>query len=486
MDAIALSMFIEPVPTPRSEAPLLDASFDALVAAVSGEGPEAEDAPDTPSDDATSQPDLMSALVSQWLAQTDQPPAPVSERGIQYEQPDAIGQEPAAAPQEPDEPALSLESPLQTGATDIPPEEAEAGDQIAQKPQDNGASPDDDAIVSESGPSEGEAPVTPRARNEEPKVSFLLLQLMQQAAEIGWTLSTPEASRAAAPTTANNDSETRQGAVEKPAPTLAAQSVASFSAEITEPSAKEPATPAPASDVPIDHEAKAIDSKQAKATKAPNRADNPEQPAPTQATPRAAESLVQTSPNPPINAIPNSQPRVPDSISVPQPASISVAATNSADMPVKLMATSHEEQTAEMQTLALHIAARSAKGDSKFAIRLDPPELGQIDVNLSVNSHGHAQAVLAVEKPQTLDLLLRDAPTLERALKDAGLELGGNLSFSLKEEGQQGFARNDQYSPPTKTLELVPTEAPKAQAALSASIVEQLYGLRTARLDIMV
>src|SRR6187399_2796054 len=62
MDAIALSMFVEPapVPTPRSEAPLLDASFDALVAAVSGEEPEVEEAPDTPSDDATSQPDLMS------------------------------------------------------------------------------------------------------------------------------------------------------------------------------------------------------------------------------------------------------------------------------------------------------------------------------------------------------------------------------------------------------------------------------------------
>ena len=87
-----------------------------------------------------------------------------------------------------------------------------------------------------------------------------------------------------------------------------------------------------------------------------------------------------------------------------------------------------------MQTLALHIAARSARGDSRFTIRLDPPELGRIEVNLSVTSHGHAQAVLAVEKPQTLDLLLRDAPALERALKDAGLELGSNLSFSLKEE----------------------------------------------------
>ena len=154
-------------------------------------------------------------------------------------------------------------------------------------------------------------------------------------------------------------------------------------------------------------------------------------------------------------------------------------------MPVKLAVVTREGQTAEMQTLALHIAARWAKGDSKFTIRLDPPELGRIDVNLNVNSQGHAQAVLAVEKPQTLDLLLRDAPTLERALKDAGLELGGNLSFSLKEEGRQGFASEDRYSPPARTLELV-QEPPKAPAALTASLIEQVYGLRAARLDITV
>jgi flagellar hook-length control protein FliK len=373
---------------------------------------------------------------------------------------------------------------LPTDASNIAPEEEGAGDQIVRKPQDNGASSDGNAIVSGSAPSEGEASAATRARNEEPKVPFL--QLMQQAAEIGWTLPTPEAGRAATTTTGSNALEPRQGSVEKPTPTRPAQSAAIISAEITETSAKEPATPVPASGGPIDDEAKALDSNQAKASKAPNRADVPEQPAPTHATPRAAEALAQTSTNPPINATPNLQPQAPDTVSVPQPASISAPAANSADMPVKLMATSREEQTAEMQTLALHIAARSAKGDSKFAIRLDPPELGQIDVNLSVNSHGHAQAVLAVEKPQTLDLLLRDAPTLERALKDAGLELGGNLSFSLKEEGQQGFARNDQYSPPSKTLELVPTEAPKAQAALNASMVEHLYGLRTARLDITV
>jgi flagellar hook-length control protein FliK len=154
---------------------------------------------------------------------------------------------------------------------------------------------------------------------------------------------------------------------------------------------------------------------------------------------------------------------------------------------VKLaLATRNGQPAAELQTLALHIAARSARGESRFTIRLDPPELGRIDVNLSVTSHGHAQAVLAIEKPQTLELLLRDAPALERALKDAGIELGGNLSFSLREEGRAPFASDDQYSPRARTLELVSAEATNAQSVLNTSLAESLYGLRTARLDITV
>lgn len=139
-----------------------------------------------------------------------------------------------------------------------------------------------------------------------------------------------------------------------------------------------------------------------------------------------------------------------------------------------------------MEALALHIAARSARGDSRFTIRLDPPELGRIEVNLSMNGHGHAQAVLTVEKPQTLDLLLRDASGLERALKDAGLELGSNLSFSLKEEGRPTFAREDNQGPPDRTVEVVPSDKANALAALNAPLLEQLYGSRTARLDITV
>ena len=83
----------------------------------------------------------------------------------------------------------------------------------------------------------------------------------------------------------------------------------------------------------------------------------------------------------------------------------------------------------DWQALAVRIASRSEDGASQFTIRLDPPTLGRIDVRLHVDAQGAAQAQLSADRPQTLQLLQRDAPALERALKDAGLDLGSGLSF---------------------------------------------------------
>lgn len=89
-------------------------------------------------------------------------------------------------------------------------------------------------------------------------------------------------------------------------------------------------------------------------------------------------------------------------------------------------------------SLAVSIAAKSKNGEKHFDIRLDPPELGRVEVKLSFDDAGKAQANLAVEKPHTLELLQRDRSTLERALRDAGVDLaGGSLNFSLKGQDRE-------------------------------------------------
>jgi flagellar hook-length control protein FliK len=91
-----------------------------------------------------------------------------------------------------------------------------------------------------------------------------------------------------------------------------------------------------------------------------------------------------------------------------------------------------------MNGLAVEIAARSQSGIKQFDIRLDPPELGHVEVRLSIDATGKAQAHLSADQPQTLDLLQKDAPALTRALRDAGLDVGqGALNFSLRGQNQQ-------------------------------------------------
>ncbi len=89
-----------------------------------------------------------------------------------------------------------------------------------------------------------------------------------------------------------------------------------------------------------------------------------------------------------------------------------------------------------VSALAVHIAAQASNGAKRFEIRLDPPELGRIDVRLNVSRDGQVMTHLVVERPETLELLQRDARQLERALQDAGLNTSKeNMEFSLKDQG---------------------------------------------------
>ena len=89
-----------------------------------------------------------------------------------------------------------------------------------------------------------------------------------------------------------------------------------------------------------------------------------------------------------------------------------------------------------VNALAVHIAAQAQNGVKRFEIRLDPPELGRVDVRLDVGRDGQVSTHLIVERAETLDLLQRDAKALEKALNDAGLKTSDDgMTFSLKDEG---------------------------------------------------
>src|SRR6185437_1343538 len=76
--------------------------------------------------------------------------------------------------------------------------------------------------------------------------------------------------------------------------------------------------------------------------------------------------------------------------------------------------------------IAVEIAARAFAGKNHFAIRLDPPELGHIEVHLDVDKDGSVTSHLVADRSDTLNLLQRDSGALQRALQDAGLKTSDN------------------------------------------------------------
>jgi flagellar hook-length control protein FliK len=165
------------------------------------------------------------------------------------------------------------------------------------------------------------------------------------------------------------------------------------------------------------------------------------------------------------------------------------AASSDVNTPVRIsFSAPGVPDTSAFDSLALKIATRSSNGERNFTLRLDPPELGRIEVNLNVRSDGHAQAELSADRPQTLELLQRDASSLERALKDSGINLAAGLAFSLKGEGRSQAWRDTQSDSRARSLQIAAADAAIANSGIvSATALSGLaYGPSSARLDIRV
>ncbi|MEM8798841.1 MAG: flagellar hook-length control protein FliK [Pseudomonadota bacterium] len=99
----------------------------------------------------------------------------------------------------------------------------------------------------------------------------------------------------------------------------------------------------------------------------------------------------------------------------------------------------HVDDEAEIgNRIGVEVARQAKAGRSRITIRLDPPEMGRIDVRMALGDDGSVRALVAAEKEETLSLLQRDQRILERTLQDAGLKAdSGSLNFSLKQQANQ-------------------------------------------------
>jgi len=151
----------------------------------------------------------------------------------------------------------------------------------------------------------------------------------------------------------------------------------------------------------------------------------------------------------------------------PQPNTAAIAAAPAGQFTV----TAATNAPVPLSGLAVEIAASATSGKSRFEIRLDPADLGRIDVRIDIDRNGQVTSHLTVEKPETLSMLRQDAPQLQRALDDAGLKTGnGGLQFSLRDQSSSGQNGGNDSSPTAQRLII------SEEDTIPAAIAGRTYG----------
>jgi flagellar hook-length control protein FliK len=152
-------------------------------------------------------------------------------------------------------------------------------------------------------------------------------------------------------------------------------------------------------------------------------------------------------------------------LGVTAPANATNPATAAATAAVSLQTQAQPPAVAvPLSGLAVEIVTQADAGRNHFEIRLDPPDLGRINVKLHVDNDGNVTTHLVVDRPETLDLLKRDAASLERALQQAGLKTSDHgLDFSLR---QHSFTQDDKPAQTGSEHMIVPDDDPAPLEAL--------------------
>lgn len=264
----------------------------------------------------------------------------------------------------------------------------------------------------------------------------------------------PAVQQTAAQQTAAQPTEITEKTATAPAPTTAKEALVQI-ATLQNPSSAKPAdepSDAPASTdtaiktdpaKPVTHDIPAAqaevkdgkaDAPRPETAKAESVKPDMAQPAPVESAAPKSAPQIQTPPSTNIaathaNAVLQPQTNMPGALpGIPQHVQVSAEAAKP-----------------NMPALAVEIAAKSQSGAKQFDIRLDPPELGRVEVRLSIDAAGKASAHLSADQPQTLDLLQKDASSLTRALREAGLNVSQDgLNFSLRQQNHDASAQQGQ------------------------------------------
>jgi flagellar hook-length control protein FliK len=135
--------------------------------------------------------------------------------------------------------------------------------------------------------------------------------------------------------------------------------------------------------------------------------------------------------------------------------------------------------------VALQITKALDQDRTEIRIRLDPPDLGEVDIQLEFRDLRLSAAVSA-ERSDTLELLQRDSRSLVRALREAGLELAdADLSFAHNGRDE----RPDAGAHAQRALHLphpLPAAPPLRDLPLTLTGLDGFVSLSDGRMDLRV
>lgn len=94
------------------------------------------------------------------------------------------------------------------------------------------------------------------------------------------------------------------------------------------------------------------------------------------------------------------------------------------------------------EQIKVNITQSAIKGIDKVEIKLNPADLGQLEIKMQIGKDGRLQAHIIASNVETLDLLQKDLSSLKDAFNNAGYQTDdGSFSFSYRGEEQNNNER---------------------------------------------
>ena len=140
-----------------------------------------------------------------------------------------------------------------------------------------------------------------------------------------------------------------------------------------------------------------------------------------EALPPAPEALATPADGPALPDLP------PIDIAADHPADVAPTAETADAAPAR--------RAVPVADLPLEVVRAARDGVERLEVRLHPEDLGTVEVKVETGRDAKTHVTIAVERPETLHLLNRDARMIERLIAAQGLDLGGGIQMELRQQG---------------------------------------------------